>query len=146
MLTWLGNALRSLGGIIAAPFISAFHFVVGGIAGFLDLIFGRVGQAWDDLVKAVRTFEQVTVLWTEAVWHQVVLIVTHYIPAFAMVAWWWVTHPDELAHVLLWHVLKWLEQEAWTAAQYLGEFILALLVRNLRRVLLVLETVVAAIL
>lgn len=146
MLTWLGNALRSLGGIIASPFISAFHFVVGGIAGFLDLIFNRVGSAWDDLYAAVHNFEQVTVGWTEAVWHQLVLIVTKYIPDYAMVAYWWVTHPDALAQLLFWYVVKWLEHEAWTVAQYLGEFVLALLVRNLRRVLSVLETVVAAIL
>lgn len=146
MLTWLGNALRSLGGIIASQFISAFHFVVGGIAGFLDLIFGRVGSAWDDLVSAIKTHEQILLFLTTGIIGQLFKIITVYIPEYAQVAWWWVTHPDELAHVLLWHVLKWLEQEAWTAATYLGEFILALLVRNLRRVLLVLETVVAAIL
>lgn len=146
MLNWLlgaiGGWLSSVGSAVA----NFVRTVVGGLASILDIIFGRVGSAWDDLASTVRSFEGLVHSYASSVWNQLDKILTYYIPTFAMTAWWWVTNPDALAQVLLWHVIKWLEYYAWTAAQYLGEFVLALVVRNLKRLALLAETIIAAVL
>lgn len=146
MLSWLVNTVGGWLGSVGSAVVNFVRSVVGGVVGLLDFIFGRVGSAWDDLVTAVKTLAGVVHEYTVSVWQVLHRIMTYYIPVFAMTAWWWVTNPDALAQVLLWHLLKWLEAWAWTVAQYLGEFILALLVRNLRRIALLVETIVAAVL
>ena len=40
----------------------------------------------------------------------------------------------------------WLEREAWTAGQYLGEFTLSLVIHNVRRLAHLAETILVAIL
>lgn len=146
MLNWL---LGTIGGWFSSVGSAVYNFVktlLAGITGVLDLIFGRVGSAWDELVNSARSVESMIHSYASSVWNVLDRILTYYIPTFAMTAWWWVTNPDALAQVLLWHLVKWLEVWAWSVAQYLGEFILALLVRNLRRVALLVETILAAVL
>jgi hypothetical protein len=146
VLSWLGRVWGSLWGGVSSAVSAAVHFVIGGIAGLLDTIFGDVGDAWDDLVSTTAKLAGGAEAIGKSVWNQVDKILTHYIPFYAMTAWWWVTNLESLAQVLLWHLLKWLETWAWTAAQYLGEFTLALVVRNLRRLMILVETIVSAVL
>lgn len=146
MLNWLFHTLPRIIAGIPSAVVNFINTVVGGVAGLLDIIFGHVGRAWDDLATAVGDFAADVRTYVSSVWNELDKIITYYIPHFAMTAWWWVTHPDALAQLLFWYVIKWLEYYAWTAAKYLGEFILALIVRNLRRILLLAETIVTAIL
>jgi hypothetical protein len=127
--------------------IKAFvHTVVGGIAGVVSLVFHAVTGAWDELTSAAAELENGAHQLGRSLWHKLSEIVGYWIPHFAFTAWWWVTHPDQLARTLLWYLVAALEREAWTAGQYLGEFGLALFTRNLRRFLHVLEHVFTAVL
>lgn len=146
MLNWLVNTIGGWLNSVGSAVYNFVRTVVGGVTGVLDLIFGRVSDAWDDLLNAARSIEGTIKSYVSSVWNVLDRILTYYIPTFAMTAWWWVTNPDALAQVLLWHLVKWLETWAWTVAQYLGEFILALIVKELRRILALVETVVTAIL
>ena len=146
MLDWLAEILGAWIGGIAPAILNLIRVVVGGIAGVLDFIFGAVKGAWNELATQVANLATLTHGWVSEVWKTFDLIITYYIPKYAMEAWWWVTTPLALSEVLLYYVLHWLEQEAWTVAQYLGEFALALVLRELKRFLLLAEAIVAAIL
>jgi hypothetical protein len=109
-------------------------------------VYHDVTSAWDDLLHTAEGIETGAWHLGRAVWRQFNRVLTYWVPHFAMTAWWWVTHPDQLALVLFWWTLHYLERFAWTAAQYLGEFALALVMRNLRRFLHLAEEILAAVL
>lgn len=146
MVNWLKGIWSTITGGVSSVIQAFVHALVNGIALVLDFIFGNVKGAWVSLVDAYHDIVTGVHTFVSAVWNELNLIITYYIPTYAFTAWWWVTHLDDLALVLLWHVLKWLEHYAWTAALYLGEFILALIVRNIRRIMLLAETIVTAVL
>ena len=145
MLNWLRSIWNTITGGVSTVIQAFVHALVSGIALVLDFIFGNVKGAWGELVTAAHEFVTGAHILGAAIWNQIDKIVTYYIPFYAYTAWWWVTNLDSLALVLLWHLLKWLEHYAWTAAQFLGEFTLALVLRNIRRLALLVETIVAAI-
>lgn len=146
MLSWLERILGEIGGAVSSAVRAAISFVVGGLTSLLSGLFGLVKEAWGVLALAGGDLERAAQAFGESVWDRLAAVITHLIPRYAMTAWWWVTHPDQLARVLLWWVLHWLEQEAWTAGLYLGEFVLALIRRNVRRVALLAETIIHAVL
>ena len=145
MVNWLRSIWGFITGGVTAAVQAFVHALISGIAIVLDFIFGNVKGAWGELVTAARDLASGAHVLSSAVWNQLDKIITYYIPFYAYTAWWWVTNLDSLALVLLWHLLKWLEHYAWTAAQYLGEFTLALILRNLRRLALLVETIVTAV-
>lgn len=60
-------------------------------------------------------------------------------------AWWFITHPDKLAEHLIFHLVTSLEAHAWTVARMLGTFTLALIHANLRRIALLAEDIITAV-
>lgn len=146
MLNFIRGLLTNPVGTIEASVRSLISTVVGGLASLLDTIFGNVDGAWHDLASAFDDAEGVIKHFTSAVFGHLWQIVTHDIPVFAQTAYWWVTHPGDLANVLFWHLMRALENQAWQVAQWLGEFITATLVRNIRQVAALAETVLAALL
>lgn len=146
MLSWLTRILQIIAGGLGSAVLNAITTLFGGLVSLLSGLFGNVKGAWAILADAGRLLEDAARAFGEAVWDRLDAVITHLIPRYAMTAWWWVTHPDRLAEVLAWWVVHWLERNAWTAARYLGEFTLALLRHELRRVADLAETVLAAIL
>lgn len=146
MLRWLERIVSEIGGRIPGPVRSLIHIATGGLAALIDLVFGNVAGAWEELARAGEGLEHFLARHIDAVYGALRRIITYDIPHFAMTAWWWTTHPHQLADQLYWHIVYWLEQRAWSTAQYLGEFALALLMHNARRVLHLLEVIVAAVL
>lgn len=109
-------------------------------------LFGNVYGAWEALEKTAKELEDGTWHFAAETVNALTRILLHYIPAYAMTAWWWVTNPSCLASVLYWWIVKYLEERAWCTAQYLGEFLTALVARNLRTTAHLLETIIAAVL
>lgn len=143
---WLENILDLAEKLLPAPISHVISGTIGGILSVLNAVTGNVTGAWHELAiafDALRAghFELLTTL--ENV---LASIIGHWIPHYAITAWWWVTHPDQLAQQLSLYTVKWLEQQAWTIAPYLGRFVLALIVRNVRRWLPVVEHIITAIL
>ncbi len=60
--------------------------------------------------------------------------------------WHFFTHLAAFAELLFWHLVTALEAHAWDAGKYLGEFFLALIVHNIRRFALLVETIIDAVL
>src|SRR6266705_6789863 len=63
---------------------------------------------------------------------------------WAYTAWWYVTHPGALAGLLFWPLVHLLEDNAWQAGRVLGEFTLALVARNTRRLAQLAEDIISA--
>lgn len=146
MPSWLEHILQAAEKLIPAPIRDVLTASISGILSVLDGLTGNVTGAWHELAVAFDAlraghFELLTAL--ENVFMS---IIGHWIPHYAITAWWWVTHPDQLAEQLVFYVVKWLEREAWTIAPYLGKFLLALVVKNVPRLLPLIESIVAAIL
>jgi hypothetical protein len=146
VLNWLRSTIDGWLGLISRAIREFVHAVVGAVVGALESLFRNVTGAWDDLVTAARELESSAWHLGRALWHQLDRIITYWVPHFAMTAWWWVTHPDQLAHVLYWHTIRYLETYAWQTGRYLGEFATALVVANLRRFTLLVEDIIHAVL
>ncbi len=145
MLDWLGRLFDSAVGLIPSPIRNLVHTAVHAIAGVMITVFHDVTGAWDDLVHTAADIEEGAWHLGRSTWRKFNQIVTHLIPHYAMVAWWWVTNPDKLAETLFWWILRLLEHYAWEAGELLGEFFLALVLRNIRRFLHLIEAVLAAV-
>lgn len=146
MFDWLTHTARSVWHGVTSDVSSFVHGVLAGLVGLLTTLFAHVTGAWDDLERAAHDLEVGAKLYGESLWRKLSEIVGYWIPHFAYTAWWWVTHPSALAETLTWHIVAWLERNAWVAGRYLGEFTLALLARNPRRIARLAETIVTAVL
>lgn len=73
-------------------------------------------------------------------------MVTKWLQHEGATMWGYFTHLEKFAELLFWWILHSLEKHAWDAAKVLGEFFLALLVHNLKRVALLLEDIIHAVL
>lgn len=146
MFDWLTRTAGRYWHDVTSSVSGFVHTVVGGIASLLSSLFGNVSRAWDDMVHGARDLEVSALAFAASCWMKFSEITDHFIPDWAYKAWWWVTHPEALAAMLLWHLVAALERNAFAAAQYLGEFALHLVLRSLRRLLHLAEAVLAAVL
>lgn len=146
MIKWLESLLGSAGRAVSSPISRLIGWAVGGLTSILELIFGDVTTAWKDAARAARDLEVMTDHFGAGVFSALHRLITFDIPHFAMTAWWWATHPHDLADVLYWHVIYWLEARAWATGRYLGEFLTSLILHNMRRVAHLLEAILAAVL
>lgn len=68
------------------------------------------------------------------------------IQAWAVPAFFYITHPDKLAALLGDSLVTWLEANAWRVGRRLGTFTLALVMHNARQLAATVEAIVAAVL
>lgn len=146
MLNWVRKFFSNPVAAVSAAVRALISTAVGAVAGVMDTVFGHVFSAWTDLWHAVDAGYHAVDAFVSHTVGLLEQIITYYIPVYAYRAWWWVTHPDQLAAVLFWYLVRELETNAWDAGRYLGEFILSLIWHNARRVLATLEAIVAAVL
>lgn len=113
-------------------------------------------KIWHDTLTALAVLRALAWSWIQALWHRVVTdvwdplkkyadLIWHDLLKWGWVAWWWITHPQNLAGLLFWHIIGWLEHYAWEASKRLGTFGLALVRNNLHRFLILIEDIVAAV-
>lgn len=143
---WLDTILGLAEKLLPQPILDIVGAGIGGVISVLTGLTGNVTGAWHELAIALDALRAGHFEFTTALEGILGQIVGHWIPKYAITAWWWITHPDQLAEQLSLYVVKWLEREAWTIAPYLGKFLLALVVRNVKRWLPILESILAAIL
>jgi hypothetical protein len=146
MLGWLSGIIRKGVHLLGEGAGDLGSLALQGITAVVSFIFGDVGSAWDDMVTAWHYLQQVGSALDGHVVAALIRLITYDIPHYAMQAFWWVTHPAQLAETLGWHLVRFLEDNAWTAAGYLGKFILALILRNAGRVARLAEDIITAIL
>jgi len=146
VLNWVRNTWNSVTGTVASGVDSAIQAVISALAGLIDTVFGHVYGAWEDLATDLEHAARFAETHALAIYHQLYHIITHDIPLYAYTAYWWVTHPASLAHVLFWHVIRELEDNAFTAARYLGSFLTGLIWHNLRLFISTVEDILDAVL
>lgn len=146
MFGWLKRFLDDAEHLLPSPVRDALQWTAQAIGGILGLVTGNVTGAWRDFTAVWDALRAGTADFARELLGQLEAIIVHWIPRYAITAWWWVTHPLELASVLTLYVVHWLEARAWQVAPYLGKFLLALLVHNVARVARLTEAIVAAVL
>lgn len=146
MLDWLRRFVESAAGLVPSPVADLVQWSVQAIGGLLGTVTFNVADAWHNLTIMFDAVRAAHDLFGTSVLGQLEKLITYYIPHFAITAWWWVTHPEQLARVLLWYLVHEMERQAWTIGKYLGEFVLAILAHNSRRVAILLEDIITAIL
>lgn len=146
MLGWLNRFLHSIGSHLPSPVRDAINWSVSAIGGLFGTITNDVAGAWKELTSGFDALQHTIETWTSGEWSKLKEIVEHWIPQYAITAWWWVTNPGQFAQLLLYHLVAALEKYALTVAKYLGQFTLALITKQLPALLKIAEQVLAAIL
>lgn len=145
MLSWLESFVSAAGSLIPSPIRDFVHWALHGIVGVVSTVFHDVVSAWDYYYAAITGFVREATHFADAVFHQLSRIITYYIPHYAIYAWWWITHPEQLAERLFWYIVKALERHAWAAARVLTEFTMRLIMHNLRHVAALAEDIITAV-
>jgi hypothetical protein len=125
--------------------------------GWIQFLHKLIWTIYGDLVRALDSLRKLAWSWILDLWRNVLRFVWDPLKRFAdliwhdllkwgWTAWWWITHPEELAGFLFWHIIHWLEFYAWEAGKRLGTFGLSLVRHNLHRFLILVEDVISAVL
>ena len=112
---------------------------------------------WSHSVALINDLRKLAWKWINDLWHLVLRDVWkplhdftehlyHLILTWAYVAWWWVTHLDRLAEAMVFHLAASIERHAWQLARLLGTFLTALVLHNARRLVVLAEQILAAVL
>lgn len=124
--------------------------------GWIQFLRRLIVAVYDTLTRALDTLRRLTYSLILALWRNVLKyvwdplkryadLIWHDLLKWGYVAWWWITHPEELAEFLFWHVISALERHAWDAGKRLGTFGLALVRSNLHRFLILAEDIISAV-
>ena len=111
---------------------------------------------WSHALHEVNALRRLAWKWVTELWRLVLrdvwkplrdyaLHLYHLIVKWAYVAWWWITHLDKLAEAMIYHLVASLERHAWDIAARLGRFVTALVLHNARRLALLAEQILAAV-
>ncbi len=106
--------------LVEAAFKTALHAVDNAVKWVIDHVYGPLkafaDQIWHDLLK------------------------------WGYVAWFYVTHPDKLAPILLRALIAAAEAAFWDISEPVGRFIFAILLKNALKLVRLIETILAAVL
>ena len=131
--------------------------ILGEIKTAVLALWHGIAWVWSHAVGLVNDLRHLAWSWILNLWHMVLRDVWaplkafadhlyHLILTWAYVAWWWITHLDRLAEAMIFHIAAAIESHAWELARLLGTFLTALVLHNVRRFVLLLETILAAVL
>lgn len=124
--------------------------------GWILFLHKLVLTLYDDLIRALIALRKLAWSWILALWRNVLKfvwdplkryadLIWHDLLKWGWVAWWWITHPENLAGFLFWHIINWLEFYAWQVGKRLGTFGLSLVRNNLHRFLILAEDIISAV-
>lgn len=145
VLSWLESFITAAGSLVPSPIRDFVHWALHGIVGVVSTVFHQVTSAWDSLASSTAAFSRDLAGFADVVFHQLWRVITYYIPHYAIYAWWWITHPEQLAERLFWYIVKALERHAWAATQVMGKFVLNLIHHNVRHLAAVMEDIITAV-
>lgn len=146
MLGWLERLFGGIGGRVDRAIAALLRAGLSGIAVAVEFVFTDVTRQWSAAVNDFRDFARFIDEHAHSVYESLRHILTYWIPRYAFTAWWWVTHPASLVQILGWHLVRWMEDNAWDVAHWLGGFAVSLVLRNPRRFARAVEQIIAAIL
>lgn len=156
LITQVENIARDIGNWINY----LFHTILPWIYGRLEAAFNYAVELWRDAIsyaaRGLAALEHLAWSWIQYVlkwaYDNIWLPLIKYADAiwrdllkWGYTAWWWITHPTELATVLLDYLIAAAEAAFWRIAAPVGTFALRLVVANLRRFVGLLETIITAV-
>ncbi len=114
---------------------SVYSYVVGRVLYLVHLIAHSIDNLWQLVLRDVwrPLLSSITKAW-------------HWITHEGSIVWFYITHPEKLVDLVWDYLIAKLEREAWRTADLLGRFLIALIVRNLRHFVLLIEDILDAIL
>jgi hypothetical protein len=108
------------------------------LATWVNDLIGRIAAAAADVIQ-----------WVLAnVWAPVqaaIGLLTANLEKWGYTAWYYITHPDQLAELLINSIVTSLETHSWDIAKRLGQFTLALIAQNIPRLLQLIEDILTAV-
>jgi hypothetical protein len=167
MFGWIARATNWAFGTIGGTVVGWVHDLINGLYGFLHTIFGDVIGGWNAFFGACRLWaDQIGAFATEVMngfihlwhvwWPDLYRFIIHDIvdpltKAIAWIAregstlWYYITHPPELVALIYEDIILRIEKLAWATAEKLGTFFLALIIKNLKTLLTVVEDIIDAV-
>lgn len=131
--------------------------ILGEIKAAVLALWHGIDWVWTHAVRLVNELRALAWSWINNLWHMVLRDVWKPLKDLAdhiyqllvkwgYTAWWWITHLPSLAEALVFHLAASIERHAWELARLLGTFLTALVLHNARRLVLLAETILAAVL
>lgn len=161
VINWLINQVSKLFNEIGSWIDYLWHVILPYIYGRIEAVFNYAIELWRDAIayaaRGLAALEHWAWSWIQYVlrwaYDNIWLPLKKYADAIwdALVkwgyyAWWWITHPAELATALLDYLIAAAETAFWRIAAPVGEFALRIVVANLQRFVQLIETIIAAVL
>lgn len=156
---WAG--VRSLSIATYHRFIDLYRSIIPYLDNYIHWVRVFLGAVINQLNRALRAVIEGVYHWALATFDafRKWVINSVWTPLFKSLtaAWDWLTHEGatiwhyftnlaDFAELLFWHILASLEKHAWDAAKYLGQFFLALIVKNLVEFVTLIEDIIDAVL
>lgn len=123
-LARLLSALTALARAVGKDVASLDAKITAGLAALARWV---TSDVYDPLLKYAKSIEAGLLKW-------------------GYTAWWWITHLDALADAMIFHIAISLEKNAWQLATILGKFTLSLILANARKIAVLAEDIITAVL
>lgn len=167
MFGWISRAIGWAVNSLPNDIVHWVGDLINGVYGFFHTVAGLVGAAWvifyanlkDDIDSATSFVRDVVHfatwlidVWWPAIWKTIVTDIWD--PLKKAVAWiakegaymyHLLTHATDLVEFFWDALIAYLEKEAWSVGDKLGEFFLALVVKNLTKFLKLIEDIIDAV-
>lgn len=115
-----------------------------------------IAWTWHHAVSLVNELRALAWKWILDLWRTVLRDVWKPLKAFAdtiwrdllkwgFTAWWWITHLPQLADAMILHIAAAMERHAWQLAGMLGKFFSSLILHNVKRVAILAEDILTAV-
>jgi hypothetical protein len=167
VFNWIARATNWAFGTIGGTVVGWVHDLINGVFGFLHSIFGFVIAGWNTFFNTIRSWADSVghfmgevadafvyiwrVWWVKTyrwIMHDIVdplLKAWDWLRHEGAILWYYITHPAELVAYIYDDIILRIEKLAWSTAEKLGEFFLALIIKNLKTLLHVIEDIVDAV-
>jgi hypothetical protein len=144
MFRWIDGLWNATGGKIDATISRWVHDALHGLWAFLSSIFLPVRAAWDYLWNHVVNYHDwIGHLGTEL--YRALRDAYDWINHNGYILWYYITHPDKLVALIYDDIIVKIEDEAVSTAEKLGKFFLALIIKNVKTLVTVIEDIVDAV-
>lgn len=130
LIRWAESRLAMLARALSV----LYHQLLADVRALID----RIGAA---VTAALRWVEQHVYLplkaFADQIWND--------LKKWGYTAWWYITHPESLAELLVMPLADSLERHAWAIARKLGTFIVALISANIERIAILAEDIITGV-
>jgi hypothetical protein len=145
MFNWIDSAWHRVTGTIDSTIANWVHALIRGLYSFLHVIFGDVGKAWDAFWKDVHVFAATVGMYFDATMVSL-NAVYGWINSEGNKAYYYISNPIKLVDLIYNELLGKIEATAEDTAERLGKFVLALIVKNVKTIVTVVEDIFDAVL